>query len=274
LKFCLQDGAALGESTEHKTEVFDHELFAEHETVAIGSESTNPVVRPGDTDSNSAGTVPDDSTETVMRPLNPTDKADKSGFSGFFYGCLAAFLMVGVLGAIALGIWFVPSLIQDPANTNSGNSAGNTSEVSLDEILNIRASSLRKAESGNLYIAQNVFDRDDRTAWCEGVSGPGKGEWIRIEFDKPLKLSEMTIKPGYFKNASVWKKNNRLASIRLQFSGGESRTFEMKDEMKSQKIPLSAGKTKFVKIFIEDYFEGSSDQKDTLISEVGFSAVR
>ena len=44
--------------------------------------------------------------------------------------------------------------------------------------------------------------------------------------------------------------------------------------MKTQKIELEGVETSFVKVTIKDIYKGSADQDDTLISEIGFTAVK
>lgn len=77
----------------------------------------------------------------------------------------------------------------------------------------IRASSSLK-EGNRVYGPELAFDGDMRTAWCEGVSGSGEGEWIEI----PLIFSEFShvqIWPGYLKSDAHWENNGSPKHYRV-----------------------------------------------------------
>lgn len=268
LVFCLQDGARLVEGADNKTERLSDADMSMAETIAVTADV--PLAEPKTADAGS-GLDTNRSEQTVVRDH---EKVPKSGF-GFLTGFFAALVVLGLLGIIGLGAWFLPGIISPGAGmqTNTNTAKEKTFPVNRDLIASVRSSSVRRQDAGNLYIPENATDKDDRTAWCEGVGGPGTGEWIKIEFTKELKLSEFKIKPGYFKNGTLWKKNNRVASVELLFSNGLTRVFDFPDEMRSQTVPLKGVESKFVKITLRSVHRGSADQKDTLISEIEFTAV-
>lgn len=262
LKFCLQDGAELLQGADEKTEVYDSDSFSDDPTVAVAS---------ADTAGRKAGESPgsENSVKTFVRERDAVQKPRV----GFVSGLLAGVLILGLLSAVALAIWFVPGLLSGEPNTNANVAQEpETFRVTADTAKSVEASSVRKSEKGNLYIPENIFDSDIRTAWCEGVRGAGKGEWIKVDFGKKLKIRSLEIKPGYFKNASIWKKNNRVSSIQLQFSNGQFRIFDLPDEMKTQNIALDGIETTFVKMTIRDIHAGSADREDTPVSEIAFVA--
>jgi hypothetical protein len=132
------------------------------------------------------------------------------------------------------------------------------------------SSSVRKPMKGNLYFPNFAFDDNPSTAWCEGASGTGIGEWINFEFDRAVKLRQIKIQPGYFKNAQVWRDNNRVREALLEFSDGTSKTASFSDQMQTQTVDVGLKQTRWVRITIEDVFNGAHDSEDTLISEVSF----
>jgi hypothetical protein len=132
------------------------------------------------------------------------------------------------------------------------------------------ASSTRSAESGNTYQPDNVLDRSLATAWVEGVSGPGTGEWIKCDFAREVKLNRIIITPGYFKAPGSWKQNNRLAAATFYFSDGSSRRFTFPDRMVEQRLEVGGVKTRWVRMVIDDYYPGSVDAEDTPISTLVF----
>lgn len=130
------------------------------------------------------------------------------------------------------------------------------------------ASSIRLAVQANTYYASNAIDGKRSTAWIEGVDGPGIGEWIRFDFDREINLHRILFQPGYFKSASIWSENNRLATVTAQFSDGSSRELNFTDQMESQKIDLGSVKTRWVKLVIKSVYYGTDP--DTALSEVAF----
>ena len=52
----------------------------------------------------------------------------------------------------------------------------------------ISASSTLKGKREKSYHANNLLDGDLKTAWCEGVAGPGHGEFIEVKLKGVAKL--------------------------------------------------------------------------------------
>lgn len=134
----------------------------------------------------------------------------------------------------------------------------------------VSSSSVRKSDEGNFYFPNFAFDNNPSSAWCEGAKGAGVGEWLQFNFDRDVMLKQIKIQPGYFKNEKSWVKNNRLAEAALLFSDGTTRNVRLEDKMQTQTIDVGRVRTNWVKIKISDYFAGSADSEDTLISEVSF----
>jgi hypothetical protein len=130
------------------------------------------------------------------------------------------------------------------------------------------ASSVRYAVQTNTYDPANAIDGSKRTAWIEGVDGPGIGEWLRFDFGREINLHRIVILPGYFKSPQIWAQNNRLAAVTLQFSNGASNQFTFTDRMERQTLDVGAVKTRWVRLVIDDVFSGTDP--DTAVSEVTF----
>lgn len=78
-----------------------------------------------------------------------------------------------------------------------------------------RASS--ELKEGNLvHGASRAIDGDPSTAWVEGVPGVGKGEALRLRVDGDWP-DGLQILPGYAKDAARWTKNQRVATVRVQW---------------------------------------------------------
>lgn len=138
------------------------------------------------------------------------------------------------------------------------------------ETITATASSTRSSAGEVTYQPGNVLDQSLATAWSEGVSGPGTGQWIRFDFNREVRLKRIIITPGYFKTPELWKQNNRLASATFHFSDGTSRGFAFPDRMVEQKLEVGGIKTSWVRLEINDVYPGTVDAEDTPISNVAF----
>lgn len=130
------------------------------------------------------------------------------------------------------------------------------------------ASSIRLAVQANTYYASNAIDGKRATAWIEGADGPGIGEWIRFDFDREINLHRILWQPGYFKSPAIWNQNNRLATVRAEFSDGTRRELSFADRMDSQKMDVGAVRTRWVRFVITAVHYGTDP--DTAVSEVAF----
>ena len=115
-----------------------------------------------------------------------------------------------------------------------------------------------------------MLDQSLATAWIEGASGPGIGEWIRCDFPREVKLNRIILTPGYFKTPELWKQNNRLAGATFFFSDGSSQRFTFPDRMVEQRLEVGGVKTRWVRLVIDDYYVGTVDVEDTAISTLVF----
>jgi len=121
------------------------------------------------------------------------------------------------------------------------------------------------------YGPENLFDRDDRTAWVEGAPGHGIGEWIIIEFDGLRQVKAIEINNGYNKEQELYLKNSRVKEIKLEFSDRRYRrsTVALKDSGAPQPIalPNEPVLAYWVKLSIESVYPGMKFE-DTAISEL------
>lgn len=157
----------------------------------------------------------------------------------------------------------VPTPLRESGNADSARPA---SAGALQ--IRTSASSVRYAVQSNTYDSANVIDNNKRTAWIEGVDGPGIGEWLRFDFGREINLHRIVILPGYFKSPQIWAQNNRLAAATLQFSDGSLNHFTFPDRMERQTLDVGAIKTRWVRLVIDGVFSGTDP--DTAVSEVTF----
>jgi hypothetical protein len=269
LKFCLEDGTPLVSPLRPEpppTEVLPAPLSATQASVE---------------------TIPSYSNAQPYAP--PPDRRRTNPF--LITGMIAIVLLLIALVAIA-AIYVIQH--SGPANSNNTNLVNSESPSPLRATpeptrqragdptpsrltsgplqITASASSTRLAVQANTYYAANAIDGKSSTAWIEGVSGPGIGEWIRFDFDREINLHRIIIQPGYFKSPQVWAENNRLANVTLQFSDGRSRTLILDDRMDTQRIDVGAIKTRWVRLVIGSVYEGtnSGPNDDTALSEITF----
>jgi len=161
-----------------------------------------------------------------------------------------------------------------PQPTKAGNDEATPTPFANSGPLQITASSssVRLAVQANTYYAANAIDGKSSTAWIEGATGPGVGEWIRFDFDREINLHRIVVQPGYFKGPQVWAQNNRLAKVTAQFSDGTSRALTFDDRMESQRIDVGSVKTRWVRLVIGSVYEGTDPgpNDDTALSDIAF----
>ncbi|KQT04275.1 hypothetical protein ASG57_11770 [Bradyrhizobium sp. Leaf396] len=129
-------------------------------------------------------------------------------------------------------------------------------------------SSMLKPQFGNSYGVANLFDASTGTAWVEGASGSGIGEWITIEFEAPRRVKSIHVQNGYQKTPDIFAKNNRVRQIRLQFSGGESQTFTLDDKFSAQLLTLRSPVTAYWLQFVIDDVWAGNKYTDTAITKL------
>lgn len=129
-------------------------------------------------------------------------------------------------------------------------------------------SSMLKPQFGNSYGATNLFDASTGTAWVEGASGNGIGEWITIEFETVRRVKSIHVQNGYQKNPDIFAKNNRVRQLRMLFSGGESQIFILDDKLSAQLLSLRTPIAAYWMQFIIDDVWAGNKYTDTAITKL------
>ena len=267
LRFCLEDGSPLFDARDSDAPAT--EILPARGTPTL--KSTGP-------------TVP--SYQNVSGPA-PEIREPRSSNPVLTFGVIAIVCLLLALVAIAGFFVFRQSREKEPEvartatpSTSASPAAGTrTGVVDANETvmspssgaplkITSSASSVRLAVQANTYFAANAIDGKRATAWIEGADGPGIGEWIRFDFDREINLHRILWQPGYFKSPAIWNQNNRLATVRAEFSDGTSRELTFADRMDSQKMDVGAVRTRWVKFVITAVHYGSDP--DTAVSEVAF----
>lgn len=117
------------------------------------------------------------------------------------------------------------------------------------------------------YAAANASDADPATAWAEGVSGAGEGEWLSLFFSEQ-KVAGFAIRAGYQRSADAYNANGRPADIRVSVAGESDCTVRLDDARGEQVVLFSSPVvTDFLTIEISSVYGGTGDAC-TCISDV------
>lgn len=142
-------------------------------------------------------------------------------------------------------------------------------QVTMSAVSGASATSYLVETKYNLsHGPENVIDGTLSNAWVENASGQGEGEAVTLELDGTYMVSGFTINAGYQKNADLYKKNSRPASLRVTFSDGTSQDVSLEDYYGEQTLTFDpAVATSSVTFTIQSVYAGNKYQ-DTVISEI------
>lgn len=74
-----------------------------------------------------------------------------------------------------------------------------------------------KGQPASFYAPDKAVDFNSKTAWCEGKSGDGIGEWLELKF-KPVYTNSLNVGHGILVNRILYNENNRIKDYELQIS--------------------------------------------------------
>ena len=147
-----------------------------------------------------------------------------------------------------------------------------------------------------MYLPRKALDNNVNTAWVEGKSDEGIGEFLVVDISQIKNAIIMKILPGFAMNDNLYKANNRPKDIKLLFFQSTSDQLEriknVKDirnskviydvsihlndvrEFQEVKLPDYSNyrhkyPTIYMAIIIDSVYRGSK-HNDTCISEIRF----
>ena len=133
---------------------------------------------------------------------------------------------------------------------------------------NVYASSHLIQKSMN-YKVENVNDDNPSTAWIEGVSDDGIGQFIQFSSNNTFRVDKIDIINGFSKNQKTYMKNNRVKKVIIEFSDKSQQVYELEDNnMEYQTIDIGGINTNSVKVIIQEVYTNGRVYKDTCISEI------
>lgn len=134
------------------------------------------------------------------------------------------------------------------------------------------ASSALPNDEGGSYQAWSAIDGQTDRPWCEGVDGPGQGEWLQLEFSAPFYVDRLELSNGFDQGGYLFESNNRVRSLAIYLNGVEAAVWQLEDvrgmqslnlgELVPGGLPVSA-----VRLEIRETIPGW-EYDDTCLSEV------
>ncbi|MDB9931120.1 hypothetical protein OAD28_00180 [Flavobacteriales bacterium] len=133
---------------------------------------------------------------------------------------------------------------------------------------NVKASSTLSPQGKHSYSANNINDYDPRTAWVEGKSDYGIGEYLSLKGDM-FGGTNIYIFNGYQSSYSSWKNNSRVKKFRVYVDNRPICYLELKDKMGGQYFDLSDYDLygQWIRFEIVEVYKGDK-WNDVAISEI------
>lgn len=133
----------------------------------------------------------------------------------------------------------------------------------------LNASSVLTPQGKNNYDAMNLSDDDPTTAWIEGSSNYGVGEFL--EYSDYILYGDGTIYilNGYQASKSSWENNSRVKYLEISYNGKSVCAVELLDQMgiQSFSLPEELSSGGVLRLTIADVYPGLKF-KDTAISGI------
>ena len=127
------------------------------------------------------------------------------------------------------------------------------------------ASSTLSSQGANNYYSKNIHDWDPRTAWVEGKSDYGIGEYFEVNL--PYGGSNIIIFNGYQKSYSTWKNNSRVKKFKVYGDNKPLCYLILNDKMGYQYFDLTDDNYEIFRFEIIEVYQGEK-WKDVAISEI------
>ena len=145
--------------------------------------------------------------------------------------------------------------------------AGDPGYARLDTSAIEAYTSSEQVDQYGYYAAANANDADPSTAWAEGVSGAGEGEWLSLFFSEQ-NVAGFAIRAGYQRSADTYNASGRPANIRVSVAGEADCTVALDDARGEQVVLFSYPVvTDYLSIEISSVYGGASNAY-TCISDV------
>lgn len=110
------------------------------------------------------------------------------------------------------------------------------------------------------YGPYNAVDGDFTTAWSEGASGDGLGEWIQLSASTPQRIHRVSIVNGYPKTEEIYYYNNRPKDVTITLSDGYEVHATLSDLYRTwQTIEFDTmHETTYVRLTVDSVYNGTT----------------
>ncbi|MDH5380827.1 MAG: hypothetical protein OEW75_08245 [Cyclobacteriaceae bacterium] len=150
----------------------------------------------------------------------------------------------------------------------------------------ISSSSFLESQGTNNYKASNIHDFSLKSAWIEGGSGYGIGEFIDYKFSAASpRITEIKVVNGYVKNQITYTNNSRVKRLKVLVNGKPYAFLNLKDTRSIQIFninPLGSDPNNsdnlldnpdwVMRFEILEVYKGDK-YKDTAITEIFFDGI-
>lgn len=144
----------------------------------------------------------------------------------------------------------------------------------------VKASSfLSNAANDTIYTSKSANDLSYKTAWVEGKSDAGFGEYLEYNFKNySPRITKVIISNGYMKSESNWRSNNRVKKLNMYVNGKIYGTLNLLDSRADQVFDVGTighnkNKTDLILRFeIAEIYKGDK-YNDTAITEIYFDGI-
>jgi hypothetical protein len=144
------------------------------------------------------------------------------------------------------------------------------------------AKSIKASSSLPPHSPQNAKDLMYDTAWVEGSSGYGEGEYIEYIFDTfSPRVDTIIVVNGYVKNQKLWQENSRVKKLKMYINNKSYAILHLQDTKSEQRFEIglidTKDKSKYkdefkLKFEILEVYKGTKD-KNTAITEIYFDGI-
>ena len=139
--------------------------------------------------------------------------------------------------------------------------------ISMDKITKVTASSAL-SEYDMTHSPERIVDGNLSTAWVEGVTGQGKGEYITFEFNNNYAVNGFVINAGFQQSEELYQKNSRPAQLKVTFADETSTIYYLEEINGEQDIRLEKPViSNNITFSIMAVYPGTK-YEDTVISEI------
>ncbi|XPV76973.1 MAG: discoidin domain-containing protein [Desulfovibrio sp.] len=132
------------------------------------------------------------------------------------------------------------------------------------------ASSTVLSVGGESYGSDKLADGNSSTFWLEGGADSGVGEWVQVDFGRPMLVKGIVVYNGAQASRTSFLKHNRVKKLGIVFASGRSGTAELADIQGPQKIDLPDRATRSLLFEIRDVHLATrvKNRKQTALSRI------